>query len=174
VRESLFGWLGDVTGARTLDLYAGSGALGIEALSRGAAGAVFVECAAVAVACIHANLEHLRLEGVGRVLRLRVERARSALLRAGPFDLVLCDPPWAELGSALHAVGRLVGPDLLAAGAAVVIEHPARSPLAEVPGADLLLEQRRSWGDSAAAVFRDPRLPAGRSREGSPAGRRGV
>ena len=91
VREALFSIVGDIEGARVLDLFAGSGALGIEALSRGAADATFVERAGPAVAAIRRNLLELGLEGDVR----RGDVARFLKRAAGepPFDLVFCDPP---------------------------------------------------------------------------------
>src|SRR3954447_13779720 len=91
VREALFSMLGDVTGLRVLDLYAGSGALGIEALSRGAAGATFVDRDPRAVAAIRSNLD-----GVGVQQEVRRQDALRFLAGAGagPFDLVFLDPPY--------------------------------------------------------------------------------
>ena len=90
VREALFSMLGDVSGARVLDLYAGSGALGIEALSRGAASAVFVERDARAAATITRNLDALGADAEVR----RQDALRFLASGAGPFDLVFCDPPY--------------------------------------------------------------------------------
>jgi 16S rRNA (guanine966-N2)-methyltransferase len=174
VRESLFALLGDLSGANVLDLYAGSGALAIEALSRGARRATLVECSGAAVDCIRANLARLGLVEQATVLRLRVERARGPIVREAPFDLVLCDPPWPRIDEALQAVGRLVGPELLGFAATVVIEHPARTPVTELPEASLVLQDRRVWGDTAAAFFEASRESAGPRRGGCPDGERGV
>jgi 16S rRNA (guanine(966)-N(2))-methyltransferase RsmD len=153
VREALFSVLGDVTGARVLDLYAGSGALGIEALSRGAASAVFVESHAPALAALRGNIARLDLASSTTVLALRVERAGTALRTRAPFDLVLCDPPWAELDACIRAVSRLLEPALLAADARVVIEHPTRSEV-EMGGAPALaFASRRTWGDTSVSIF---------------------
>jgi 16S rRNA (guanine966-N2)-methyltransferase len=143
VREALFSMLGDVAGARVLDLYAGSGALGIEALSRGAASAVFVERDAQAVAAIERNLEPLEVEA-------SVERADAVrwLGRAeGRFDLVFCDPPY-------DVASRLAGPlaerlpGLTAEDARIVTESDKRNPL-ELPF-PLIVE--RSYGDTRIAI----------------------
>ena len=143
VREALFSMLGDVAGARVLDLYAGSGALGIEALSRGAASAVFVERDAQAVAAIERNLEPLDVEA-------SVERADAVrwLGRAeGRFDLVFCDPPY-------DVASRLAGPlaerlpGLTAEDARIVTESDKRNPL-ELPF-PLIVE--RSYGDTRIAI----------------------
>ena len=143
VREALFSMLGDVGGARVLDLYAGSGALGIEALSRGAAIAVFVERDAQAVAAIERNLEPLDVEA--SVARADVGRW---LTRAeGRFDLVFCDPPY-------DVASRLAGPlaerlpGLTADDARIVTESDKRNPL-ELPF-PLIVE--RSYGDTRIAI----------------------
>ncbi|TVT21809.1 16S rRNA (guanine(966)-N(2))-methyltransferase RsmD [Amycolatopsis acidiphila] len=109
VRESLFNALesaGELAGARVLDLYAGSGALGLEALSRGAEEAVFVESDRRAVQILRGNVAELALGGV-----VRAGQVESVLAQAAekPFDLVLADPPYAvdaaKLGVILAALG---------------------------------------------------------------------
>ena len=97
VREALFSILGDVSEHKVLDLYAGSGALGIEALSRGASAAVFVEASRPALICLRDNLTTLGLTRVATTLGRRAEGAELELGRHGPFDLVLCDPPWRDV-----------------------------------------------------------------------------
>jgi 16S rRNA (guanine966-N2)-methyltransferase len=143
VREALFSMLGDVTGARVLDLYAGSGALGIEAISRGAASAVFVERDPQAVAVIERNLAALGVEA--DVVRQDVLRF---LARAdGPFELVFCDPPY---DSASRLAGPLAErlPALTPDHARIVTESDKRHPL-ELPF-PLLTE--RSYGDTRIAI----------------------
>jgi 16S rRNA (guanine966-N2)-methyltransferase len=130
VREALFSTLGPVDGAAVLDLFAGSGALGIEALSRGAARAVLVERDARAAGVIRANLDALGLgAGEAVVLRMPVQRAlRDARERGDTYDLVLLDPPYRiapalgrELSQALSAV--------LAPDGRIVAESDRRAPL---------------------------------------------
>ena len=143
VREALFSILGDVAGARVLDLYAGSGALGIEALSRGAASAVFVEKDPRAVAAIRRNLE-----GLGADAEIRRRDVIGFLAAAeGRYDLVLIDPPY---DSAARIAGRLTErlPAVLAEGARVVTESDKRKPL-ELP---LPLLRERVYGDTRVAV----------------------
>src|SRR5919198_1437118 len=95
VREGLFSIIGErVDGARVLDLFAGTGALAIEALSRGAASAVLVEQAPQAVAVIRGNLEALGLERLATVRRTRAGTYLRSQ-RDGPFDLAFLDPPYA-------------------------------------------------------------------------------
>jgi 16S rRNA (guanine966-N2)-methyltransferase len=143
VREALFSMLGDVGGARVLDLYAGSGALGIEALSRGADSAVFVERDAQAVAAIERNLAAVGAEAT--VLR---QDALRFLARAdGAFDLVFCDPPY---DSASRLAGPLADrlPALIAEDARIVTESDKRNPL--VLPFPLLVE--RAYGDTRIAI----------------------
>ena len=100
VREAIFNALGSidaVAGARVLDLFAGSGALGIEALSRGAAEAVFVDVSAAALEAVRANLDTTGLEG--SVVRMDAHRYDD-----GPFDLALLDPPYATTDEQWHAL----------------------------------------------------------------------
>jgi 16S rRNA (guanine(966)-N(2))-methyltransferase RsmD len=166
VREALFAVLGDIRGARVLDLYAGSGALGIEALSRGAARLVSVESERNAVACIRANLNALGLDTRALVLAQPVRRTLALLLQQAPFDLVLSDPPWSELGSACEDLARLVSAQLLAPEARLVLEHSARDAPPEVDG--LVAFDHRRWGDTAAVLFQlaeNPQPPAGQEAE---------
>lgn len=165
VKEALFSILGDVRGYKVLDLYAGSGALGIEALSRGAAFALFVESARPALACLRENLAKLELSASSRVLPLRVELAKGQLAALGPFDLVLCDPPWKDAAQALQALEYLSALGIFSPTARVVLEHAAKDELAP-PGATsaLVVADERRWGDTAVTLFRldrDGSEPAG-------------
>jgi 16S rRNA (guanine966-N2)-methyltransferase len=151
VREAVFARLGDLAGARVLELYAGTGALGIEALSRGAASAVFVERAPAVLSVLRANLAALGLEGVSRVLGMDVRTALRRLAREGlGHDLVLVDPPYAA--SETEAVLRAVaGAGILAPGATLVIETSRRHPPGPVPGLARLDERR--YGDTLVVRF---------------------
>jgi 16S rRNA (guanine966-N2)-methyltransferase len=143
VREALFSILGDVSGARVLDLFAGSGALGIEALSRGAASAAFVEKDPRAVAVIRRNLE-----AVGATAEVRRQDVLGFLAAAGTrYDLVLIDPPY---DSAARLAGPLAErlPAVLEEGARVVTESDKREPL-ELP---LPLLRQRTYGDTRITV----------------------
>ncbi len=121
VREALFSALGHVTSARVLDLYAGTGALGIEALSRGAAHATFVESARPALAALRENLAALGLAGAARVVAQPVAGAASRIggggWLAGPFDLVFADPPYAAVAEVPAAVAALAAAGAIAPGA---------------------------------------------------------
>jgi 16S rRNA (guanine(966)-N(2))-methyltransferase RsmD len=133
VRESLFAILRErLEGARFLDLYAGAGTVGLEALSRGAAEAVFVESHRPAARLIGENATACGLADRARVLALPVERALGRLSRGGEqFDLVFLDPPYGagEAGAALAALARR--PRLLASGGLVICQRSRRE---ETPG----------------------------------------
>jgi 16S rRNA (guanine(966)-N(2))-methyltransferase RsmD len=164
VRESLFSVLGDVAGAKVLDLYAGSGALAIEALSRGAPFAVCVESARAALEAIEDNRKSLGLETRLRVVARRVaESAKS--LTDGPFDLIFADPPYADVPSGVvpRDLAALFGqpfgqPGVAAKGALLVLEHAARdaAPTLVAGARALELEETRRWGDTAASFYRFP------------------
>jgi 16S rRNA (guanine966-N2)-methyltransferase len=149
VREALFSILGPVDGAAVLDLFAGSGALALEALSRGAARATLVERAPAALRAISANLQAL---GAQADVRDRDVRAfvRDASAAAGPYDLVFLDPPYrdaAGLGPQLDLT------PLLAVGARVVSESDRREPLA-LAGLEVVDERR--YGDTLIRIHRTP------------------
>jgi 16S rRNA (guanine966-N2)-methyltransferase len=136
-REGLFGTvvseIGTLAGKRVLDLYAGSGAVGLEALSRGASEVLFVESDARAAAVIRANIAAVALDGA-RVRHDKVERtlARPADAR---YDLAFADPPYAVTAQAVTRVLTLLAAGWLADGALVVIERATRSgPLDWPPG----------------------------------------
>lgn len=154
VREALFSALGDVSGAAVCDLYAGTGALGIEALSRGAARAVFVESGRAALAALRENLASLDLGQVAQVIPVPVERALDRLAQLmgdAPFDLVLMDPPWAALAAAATAAGRLASLGLLAPHGRLVLEHARRDAAPAIPG--LSLDSTRTYGDTAVSLY---------------------
>jgi 16S rRNA (guanine966-N2)-methyltransferase len=160
VKEALFSILGDVSGVRVLDLYAGSGALGIEALSRGAAAAVFVESARPALACLRENLTNLDLGSLATVLAMRAESAAAQLKRHGPFELVLCDPPWKDVHAARQELEALAGAGLFASGARIALEHAAKEALPPADGrAWLRMCDERRWGDTAISFFEPADVP---------------
>lgn len=151
VREALFNILGPrVRGARVLDLYAGTGALGIEALSRGAAHGTFLEGEA---ACVEAILQSLSRAGFGDRATVLRGRLPAALERIeGPFDLIFMDPPYDDPNREVVLV-RLA--PLLAAAGTIVFEHATRyNP--PVRPAGLHLVDRRTYGDSAIAFYAHP------------------
>jgi 16S rRNA (guanine966-N2)-methyltransferase len=151
VREALFSVLADVDGARVLDLFAGSGALAIEALSRGAGEATLVDSSHAAIAAINRNLDSLGLRGEVRRQRALqfLEGARAA---ARQYDLVFVDPPYRQatpLGRELSAALLPV----LAPDARVVAESDPRAPL-ELERLTLLDERR--YGDTLIRIYLVP------------------
>ena len=150
VRESVFARL-DVSGAAVLDLYAGSGALGIEAYSRGAESVVFVEQAARCVAAVRANLAALEIAEATAVIAADVSQALRRLSAAGrTFDLVLLDPPYAS-DEASRALEAIAAGGLLEKSGLVVLEAARRHAIPLVTGLELLDE--RSYGDTVIARF---------------------
>jgi 16S rRNA (guanine(966)-N(2))-methyltransferase RsmD len=145
VREALFSVLGDVEGAAVLDLFAGSGALGIEALSRGAASATFVDDDERAVAAITRNLDQLAVEAVvkRRDALGYLESAR------GPFGLVFADPPYSSAPRLGERLSQLL-PAVLAGDARIVTESDKHAPLA----LELPLEFERDYGDTRIRIHR--------------------
>jgi 16S rRNA (guanine966-N2)-methyltransferase len=158
VREALFSILGDLSGAIVVDFYAGSGALGLEALSRGASYATLVEADRQAAAVIRKNVEGWGIEGAHRVVEGSVERSRRSLEDHVPIDLVLADPPWSIAAEAAASVPNVVR-GLLAPSAIVVLGHAARDELSLSAESGLERYDRRSWGDSALSFFRPARAP---------------
>ncbi len=138
VKETLFAILADrVPDARVLDLYAGSGAIGIEALSRGAASVDFVERDRAALTALRRNLERTRLGEGGVVHALDVERFLAT--DGGPWDLAFLDPPYEvrDIVAPLHALVPRLAP-----GASVVIKHFWRTELPAVDGLEPARERR--------------------------------
>ena len=143
VREALFSVLGaDVAGARVLVLFAGSGALGLEALSRGAAGATFVESAPVALRALRANLAALGAEA--EVVRADARRfLRAASTDARQYDLIFLDPPYRLAGRLGRELSEAL-PPVLARDALVISESDRRTPL----DIELPLHDERRYGDT--------------------------
>ena len=155
LRESLFNILvhayGDpVTDARVLDLFAGTGALGVEALSRGAAFALFVDDGAEARALLRENVAALGLGGATRVFR-RDATKLGAAHPIEPFSLVFLDPPYGR-GLAEQALASARAGGWLTADALIVVEEAAKAGFAAPDGFDEL--ERRSYDDTALIVLR--------------------
>ena len=151
VREALFNRLGPFPGGAVLDLFAGSGALGLEALSRGAATCLFADEAPASIACVRANVAALGLEGRARVRRGAFERVLRDEARAGArYDLVLLDPPYAAAAGYAAALGELI-PAVLAPGALIVIESARGLDLA----LDLPADPPRRYGASTIQILRN-------------------
>jgi 16S rRNA (guanine(966)-N(2))-methyltransferase RsmD len=156
VREAIFDILqGSIEGRRVLDLFSGTGAMGIEALSRGAETAVFVENQPSSLAVLRKNLAGCRLEGVARVLPEEAEAALRVLDGEGsPFELIFLDPPYGK-GLARKTLGRLAESRLLVPETLIVAEH---SPAEEAEGGPLLERvDFRKYGGTRISFFRNAR-----------------
>jgi len=156
LRRSLFDILGpEVVGARALDLYAGAGGLGVEALSRGAATCDFVDRDRRCVAVIKANLALLRESEGARLSRVDCAPVESWLRRhqgrLADYDLLMLDPPYGEPGLE-NVLSHLARPAALKADALVVLEERADREI--VPAAGLETVRRVSHGDSALTLMR--------------------
>ena len=154
LRETLFDIIahrhaGRLDGARVLDLFAGSGALGIEALSRGASFVLFVDNGSEARALLRGNVEALALGGVTRIWRADAAKLGKAP-SAPPFDLAFLDPPY-DQNLAPPALAGLVAGGWLSPDALVVVEESAKAPLAAPPG--LLTLDERVYGDTKLVFF---------------------
>jgi len=148
VREAAFSLIGPVEGAAVLDLFAGSGALGLEALSRGAATCVFVEQDRAAARVIQANLEKLHLTGAVVLARDVASALADERERGCRYDLVLADPPYAEWGAHAPVLARLV-PEVLAEDGVLVVET-ASGVEPELP---LDLVTTRRYGSARITVY---------------------
>lgn len=157
MRERSFAVLGGILpGARVLDLFAGTGAVGIEALSRGAASAVFVEAHRNAAQLVKDNLESL---GVGRqrglVMNRTAERAVADLEGRGRiFDLVWADPPFETWTDGLEALVAAVKAGITTDGATLCLECPARADLDPVLPEDLTIVRDLKGGASRVVILR--------------------
>lgn len=155
VKGAIFSSLGEiVVGARVLDLYAGSGALGIEALSRGAASVTFVDLSRWCVAAIKINLAAARLEGAVKIMESHTSRA---LRRLGDerFTLVLADPPYAKVAGQRSLAQQLLDdealPTLVEPGGWLVVEHYKTEVLTPSPAWQFSRQQRH--GDTRVSFF---------------------
>lgn len=155
VREAVFAMLGEKTrGARVLDLFAGSGSLGLEALSRGADKAVFVDRGREPVRVIEENMDNLGMKGRGVVVRSEVlEYLNREKHPEAPFDLIFIDPPFRiDVAYREEILRRLAEGGFLNPSAVVVVEAPLRSPV-PAPPPGLAFRERRKYGETAVDVY---------------------
>ncbi len=152
-RQALFDWLGTrVVGARVLDLFCGTGALGVEALSRGASEAVFVDVREAAVGLVRENLKRTHLEERATLMRADFRVAIRRLAPQDGFDLVFADPPYADeylIEGLLESVSGVLAPDGL-----LVLERSGRTSLPKVGSRRLVLESEKRVGETTFSVFR--------------------
>ena len=163
VRESLFNLLvhGDYgdpplpEGRRVLDLFAGTGALGLEALSRGAAWAVFIDDFATARALIRENVDALGV--IGQVKIWRRDATSLGACRGDPFDLIFADPPYGK-GQGATALASAWQGGWIAPGAVIVLEHPSDEDITAVDW--LHVADQRRYGETMITIFRAGGAPA--------------
>jgi 16S rRNA (guanine966-N2)-methyltransferase len=148
VREAIFNLVGPVEGMHVLDLYAGSGAMGLEALSRGAESATFVEADRAAAETIVKNLDKLGLEGATVLREDAARRLASDGASGRRYDLVLIDPPYRMLPRVLPMLERHL-PAVVGADGLVVVESDAR----EEPDLPLPKRTSRRYGSARVTVF---------------------
>jgi len=153
VREAIFNILGPASEGPVLDVFAGTGALGIEALSRGAASAYFVERDGRALQALHRNLKELALVSRARVVGTDGYAALRQLSAEGVrFGWVFIDPPYAA-GVVTSVLEVLSGGNLLASGGIIIVEHDKRNvPPDSV--CDIHLTDRRFYGDTGVSFYR--------------------
>jgi 16S rRNA (guanine966-N2)-methyltransferase len=161
LRESIFDILehrfpGHIEGARVVDLFAGTGALAIEALSRGARFALFVDNGAEARALLRGNVEALALGGLTRIWRADATKLGSAP-GGGPFALAFVDPPYGQ-GLSAPALASLIKGGWLTPNALCVVEEAAKAEIAAPAG--LALIDERIYGDTRIGIFQTSAAPA--------------
>ena len=151
VREAAFNLIGPVDGATVLDLFAGSGGMGLEALSRGAARAVFVESDREAVRAIERNLDKLRLTGATVLARDAIQALAAEASAGRTYDLVLVDPPYAMFADLQPQLARHL-PSVLAGDGLLVVETGARVE----PELPLEVRTSRRYGSARLTLFERP------------------
>ena len=139
IRETLFNWLAaEISGSRCLDLFAGSGALGLEALSRGARHCTFLETSSAAIEGINAHLSLLNAADRGRVIN-----TNALSWRDDPFDIVFVDPPFSE-NLAIDSLRHLINNQLLTDSALVYLEVASTASLEDLPPALSIIRDKQS------------------------------
>jgi len=150
VKQAIFNILGNIEGCRVLDLFAGTGSIGIEALSRGAVHAVFVDGDPEAIRLIRKNLQQTGFDDPARVLRLQIP-SELKRIRHSTFDLIFIDPPYDRnlVNPTIRAVAR---EKILAPRGTVVVEHSPREPIADDAG--LTLVDQRKYGQTVISFLK--------------------
>lgn len=154
VREAVFAMLGDITGCQVLDLFAGSGAMALEAISRGAAGGVCIDSATQAISAIRANAQMLDDPDVLRVVRRDWRDALRAEARAHRrYGLCVLDPPYSLLPRIMDDLSRALIP-VLGAGAVIVVEGAAADGPVTLPGLAVASRTDRTYGSTTISIIR--------------------
>lgn len=154
VRETLFNIIAlRLAEAHLLDLYAGSGSVGLEAISRGAVRAAFVEKARPALECLRENIATLHVEEYTEVIPLPVERALAQLTRQqAEFDIIFLDPPFADKASYQEILTILSGSKLLVEGGIIIAQHDKRFMLEKLYG-ELSCYRQKDIGDNTLSFY---------------------
>ncbi len=154
VREAIFAMIGDCTGWSVLDLFAGSGAMGIEALSRGARHTTFIDSDPRAAACIRANLDTLDLAASARIVAREWQTAlRQEAQRGARYDLCVIDPPYSLVAGISSSMSRGLAP-ILSEYATVILEGPAEGPVPTMDGIRVIERSDRIYGSTRVSVLR--------------------
>jgi 16S rRNA (guanine966-N2)-methyltransferase len=153
IREAVFNIIAaKIYGANVLDLFAGTGAFGLEALSRGADSAVFIDDAAGALSTIEKNITACRMQDRAQVIRWDIIRNLNCLGSISPaFDIVFLDPPYSS-NAVAPALRNLVQSDALSPGAIVIVEHAPSEIIADLPDGLSLIDQRK-YGKTLVAFI---------------------
>lgn len=160
VKEAIFNILYNIEGSSVLDLFAGTGAVGIEALSRGAARAVFVDHDEEAVQLIRKNLERCGFEGNGEILPMTVGKAINILSKKGQiFDLIFVDPPY-ECHFVRKTLMKLAQSPLLGKNSLIAVEHHPKEPIPKMEG--LRLTDQRKYGQTLVSFLVRPSEQSGK------------
>lgn len=160
VREALFSIIGPaIDGAQFLDLFAGSGANGIEALSRGAAGCTFVDASPGAIRCITENLERTGFSGAAHVIRAGLPEGLPNVLSGEPFDFVFADPPYG-LDAYEPTIRAVAESHVLKSGGRLVVEHPSKRQVVAYAVEPLRHLRTYRYGESALTFFEHGGEPA--------------
>lgn len=161
VRQAVFNILqNSIEGAQFLDLFAGSGAMGLEALSRGAQGAVLVENGKFAIQCIEENIKNLDVASKARIIRKDCLKAIKSLAEAKEsFDFIYADPPYLEAfqsGLLSHEVLKsIASASLLKKGGILIIEEDRKASLEELEEPGLQFLEMRAFGKSVLYIFQN-------------------
>jgi 16S rRNA (guanine966-N2)-methyltransferase len=154
IKEALFNIINPVAGKTFLDLYAGIGSVGIEALSREAAKAVFIERQAPLVDAIRKNINLCGFGDISDVICADVKKGLALLNRRNErFDIIFADPPY-EKGLAGQALSCLADGKLLAEDALIIIQHSAREELLEIREGPFVLTDQRKYGDTLLTMIK--------------------
>lgn len=153
-KEALFSIVGpDIEGARVLDLFAGSGQIALEALSRGAGHAILCEMDRAALKALFSNLEKTRTSDQVRVFTYDARRLVKKLVKEGySFDFIYLDPPWRELSSVLEVINNYL-PALLSRSGVIVLESDRRQDIPKSLGMGISLSRSCTYGGSVLSFY---------------------